>query len=60
MTNPSLMQTQALQACQRSSEGMRGALVVINLMREGGYSFDVASRIVSAGRVAYCPEHLSP
>jgi hypothetical protein len=60
VTDRLLVRTQALQACQRSSEGMRGALVVINLMREGAYSFDVASRIVSAGRVIYCPENLSP
>lgn len=60
VTDRSLVKMQALQACQRSTGGMRGAHVVMNLMREGPYSFDVASRIVSAGRVVYCPENLSP
>jgi hypothetical protein len=39
---------------------MRVANAVLMLMGEGPYSFDVASRIVSAGAVIYCPENLSP
>jgi hypothetical protein len=38
--------------------GMSGLDAVYEVMRNGGYPFDIANSIVSAATVAYCPNHL--
>jgi hypothetical protein len=58
LTNPPLVRTQALQACQRMDDGVLNADAADMLMAEGPYSWDVASTIVAAATVIYCREHL--
>lgn len=52
--NFNLQKMQAKRACDREAYGLDAVQL---LMRDGGYSFDVANSIVSAGSVAYCPQH---
>lgn len=57
LTNPPLVRSQALQACQRMDQGVEDLETVHMLMAEGPYSFDVAGTIVAAATVYYCRDH---
>ena len=49
------LKAQALWACQRESNGMRGLDALYAVQRAGGYTFDQANAITSAGDAVYCP-----
>lgn len=52
---------QAKRACDMeaySVNAQQDLAIVNDLMVQGGYGFDVANSIVSAGNVAYCPRNL--
>jgi Protein of unknown function (DUF732) len=54
-----LERMQGLRACEDISDGYTTGLEAADdLMSFGSYSFDVASSIISAAMVAYCPWNL--
>lgn len=58
VSNPGLVREQGLEICQKLRNGMRGIDAVRQLMVEGPYPFNSASRIAVAAHIAYCPDEV--